>query len=213
MDLDLSWYLTGGTALSRFYFHHRYSDDLDFFLNDDPNYSFKVQKAILELKKKGFQILDKTYPGSEFFSNYILKYGDTELKIDFVNDIPNRQKQPIMKNNISIDSIENILTNKISAIYRFAAKDVADLWIISKNFRFDWVTAFQFASQKVMGIELSGVGKLFFTIPSNIKDEIRWTSSLDPESFLNDIQIMGQDILSGNTNSLANKEHPLLTFL
>lgn len=25
------FYLTGGTALSRFYFQHRYSDDLDFF--------------------------------------------------------------------------------------------------------------------------------------------------------------------------------------
>ena len=25
------FYLTGGTPLSRFYFHHRFSDDLDFF--------------------------------------------------------------------------------------------------------------------------------------------------------------------------------------
>ena len=27
----LGFYLTGGTALGRFYLHHRYSDDLDFF--------------------------------------------------------------------------------------------------------------------------------------------------------------------------------------
>ena len=28
------FYLTGGTALSRFYLNHRYSDDLDFFVNN-----------------------------------------------------------------------------------------------------------------------------------------------------------------------------------
>ena len=33
-----SLYLTGGTALSRFYLHHRYSDDLDFFVNSDPSF-------------------------------------------------------------------------------------------------------------------------------------------------------------------------------
>jgi hypothetical protein len=32
------FYLTGGTALSRFYFGHRYSDDLDYFVNSDPGF-------------------------------------------------------------------------------------------------------------------------------------------------------------------------------
>ena len=30
IDMD-KFYLTGGTCLSRYYFQHRYSDDLDFF--------------------------------------------------------------------------------------------------------------------------------------------------------------------------------------
>ncbi len=34
-ELKLPFYLTGGTPLSRFYFKHRYSDDLDLFVNDD----------------------------------------------------------------------------------------------------------------------------------------------------------------------------------
>jgi len=29
------FYLTGGTALSRFYLEHRFSDHLDFFINND----------------------------------------------------------------------------------------------------------------------------------------------------------------------------------
>jgi hypothetical protein len=37
-DSGVPFYLTGGTALSRGYFGHRYSDDLDFFINDDENF-------------------------------------------------------------------------------------------------------------------------------------------------------------------------------
>ncbi len=32
--LGLDFYLTGGTALGRCYLQHRYSDDLDFFVNN-----------------------------------------------------------------------------------------------------------------------------------------------------------------------------------
>ncbi|WP_413884945.1 nucleotidyl transferase AbiEii/AbiGii toxin family protein [Candidatus Desulfatibia sp.] len=34
-DTNTPFYLTGGTVLSRCYFHHRYSEDLDFFVNSD----------------------------------------------------------------------------------------------------------------------------------------------------------------------------------
>jgi predicted nucleotidyltransferase component of viral defense system len=33
MEVDDTFYLTGGTALGRHYLKHRYSDDLDFFVN------------------------------------------------------------------------------------------------------------------------------------------------------------------------------------
>ena len=37
--LDTGFYLTGGTAASRGYLGHRFSDDLDFFVNDAPLFS------------------------------------------------------------------------------------------------------------------------------------------------------------------------------
>jgi len=37
------FYLTGGTALGRFYLGHRYSDDLDFFVNDYPDFAEKTK--------------------------------------------------------------------------------------------------------------------------------------------------------------------------
>ena len=36
--VETGFYLTGGTAASRGYLHHRYSDDLDFFVNDQPDF-------------------------------------------------------------------------------------------------------------------------------------------------------------------------------
>ena len=38
MKLDDTFYLTGGTALGRHYLKHRYSDDLDLFVNRENNF-------------------------------------------------------------------------------------------------------------------------------------------------------------------------------
>lgn len=35
---DTGFYLTGGTAASRAYLRHRFSDDLDYFVNDDDHF-------------------------------------------------------------------------------------------------------------------------------------------------------------------------------
>jgi hypothetical protein len=38
------FYLTGGTTLGRFYLNHRYSDDLDFFVNSNPTFGLEVKR-------------------------------------------------------------------------------------------------------------------------------------------------------------------------
>ncbi|NLV20085.1 MAG: nucleotidyl transferase AbiEii/AbiGii toxin family protein [Bacteroidetes bacterium] len=50
-DLGLPFYLTGGTALGRFYLNHRYSEDLDFFVNDDPLFLKYIQRIKDEVEK------------------------------------------------------------------------------------------------------------------------------------------------------------------
>jgi len=40
--LDLPFYLTGGTALSRHYLFHRYSDDLDLFVNEHSEFRLLI---------------------------------------------------------------------------------------------------------------------------------------------------------------------------
>ena len=56
------FFLTGGTALSRYYTHHRYSDDLDFFVNNDPEYTKHVDTILQKLiraESKGVFRLDR----------------------------------------------------------------------------------------------------------------------------------------------------------
>lgn len=47
--LQTPFYLTGGTALSRCYFNHRYSDDLDLFVNEEPDFVSLSEKINIEL--------------------------------------------------------------------------------------------------------------------------------------------------------------------
>ena len=55
-SLELPFYLTGGTALSRGYFNHRYSDDLDLFVNADKNFLKITETVINKLKEIGFSV-------------------------------------------------------------------------------------------------------------------------------------------------------------
>ena len=45
-NCDLPFYLTGGTAVSRGYLNHRYSDDLDLFVNNDPDFQLHIEKVL-----------------------------------------------------------------------------------------------------------------------------------------------------------------------
>ena len=41
--LPVDFYLTGDTALSRAYLNHRYSDDMDFFVNGSDNFKSQAE--------------------------------------------------------------------------------------------------------------------------------------------------------------------------
>jgi len=57
------FFLTGGTALSRYYTHHRYSDDLDFFVINDSEYAKHVNiilQKLIDAENTGIYRLDRT---------------------------------------------------------------------------------------------------------------------------------------------------------
>ena len=47
-EVETGFYLTGGTAASRGYLNHRFSDDLDLFVNDDDRFSLWAERPVFD---------------------------------------------------------------------------------------------------------------------------------------------------------------------
>jgi predicted nucleotidyltransferase component of viral defense system len=201
---DTDFFLTGGTALSRAYYNHRYSEDLDFFLSKSQTYDEQLDKIFALLRENGFSWDEENdYSRVEYFTTFkVRKDSDTLLKLDFVNDrVPHYGE--ITKTNIfyRTDSVRNILSNKLSAIFRYAAKDIVDIREIALHETIDWSTAIQEARQKEAGLELIYISEILSGMPKSEFDTISWTKKPDWDEFKNDINKILQDITSsGITN-------------
>jgi len=210
--LNTPFFLTGGTALSRHYFNHRYSDDLDLFVNSYNEFSVLVDKVLLSLEspefQKAFHIEKESIKKFENYAQIFIndvQNQEIKLKIDFVNDISihfgdfenNRQLG-------SIDSWRNILSNKLTALFRFEPKDIADIWVISSNKKFNWKEIINEAKSKEAGVEPDVIFNILKSFPAAQLKLIKWIGMPDYLKIENDLQIIAEDILYGNENSLTN---------
>ena len=205
------FFLTGGTALSRGYYKHRYSDDLDFFVNDNKNYDVQLDLIFDGLKNAGFFWDER--PGGGFVRNngfctlqIAWKKNDTKLKLDFVNDIPAHFGEIIQTPVFyKTDAVENILSNKISAIFRYSIKDIADIREISLHEHFEWQPIYQQACQKDAGLDLATISKIISSVPESEFDKVNWTVNPGWEQFQKDIRTIAEDMVFVRENTLCNK--------
>jgi predicted nucleotidyltransferase component of viral defense system len=195
------FFLTGGTALSRAYYNHRYSDDLDFFLNDDDDYSAQVKEVFFKLKEDGFfwdPVVD--FISAKAFTSFKVGWNksSTLLKLDFVNDVASHFGEIIeTKLFCRTDSIRNMLSNKLTALFRFTGKDVADIREIALRNNVDWTQAIQDARQKEAGIEIPIVCDILQGMPQNEFETIAWTEKPDWQEFRSDINRIVYEMMSG----------------
>ncbi len=206
-ELETPFYLTGGTALSRHYFNHRYSDDLDLFVNQNDQYDKWIQRLFEHLEDRrhrlDFSIVhEKTIKG-EHYTLLFLKKQDMFLKLEFVNDVAPHFGD--FENNSMlgrIDSWQNILTNKLTALGRLEIKDFVDVWIIAKHYAFCWPSMFTKARQKDAGLDQLLVYELFKSIPPDALDLVKWSLQIDKSQFLKDMTVLADDFILGKDNSL-----------
>ena len=120
------FFLTGGTALSVFYLHHRLSNDLDFFSCDLES----LEQLDYEIRLR-FGMRAVLLRGSE----YIRTYRIDNTKIDIVRDqLSFKHTRPTIDLEpgriVSIDTLRNIASNKLTAMAsRSEPKDFIDLYI------------------------------------------------------------------------------------
>jgi predicted nucleotidyltransferase component of viral defense system len=193
------FFLTGGTALSRAYYRHRYSDDLDFFVSSDNAFKDQANLVLAALEEEGF-LLDtgkRFIKDVTYWSVFVRREDiEAELKLDFVNDLV-PHFGPLVQTSLfyRTDSIQNMLSNKITALFRFAAKDVADLREIFLHEKIDWAEAFRQAREKEAGIEVPLVCEIITGIPEDEFDSLKWIRKPHWRDFRADIGRMVGEML------------------
>ena len=150
------FYLSGGTCLSRFYYQHRYSEDLDFFYDGYlfPKEEFNIQfQDVVNRISDNFQI--ELAVNGDYFKRIFIEKDDVILKTEFIFENYKNIGQRININGIQIDSKENIATNKLTAIYdRKTIKDFFDLYFLLQDVDFDSVV--KWAKYKVVPLDYEG---------------------------------------------------------
>ncbi len=203
-ELPMQFYLTGGTALSRAWLHHRFSDDLDFFVNDNSEFKKQTESVLNALKnnKIDFEIATTA---KDFLRIFIINL-QVQLKIDFVNDVKFRYKTPQKTKLFKYtDHPLNILVNKICALQRLEIKDVIDIVFISRHYAFNWEKIITVAQKKDIWVEPVQVAGLLDTFPVEQINQLKMATKLSEKSLLKERRQIVQDIINGSDNSLHLK--------
>jgi hypothetical protein len=199
--LPVDFYLTGGTALSRAYLNHRYSDDLDFFVNRSDKFKTHVEVVVRSLPQLDlkFEIIQ----ADEGFARIFIYKDRCTLKLDFVNDVLFRSEVPLSTTLYrSTDTPGNILSNKISALSRLSAKDVVDIVYISQKYAFEWPLMISEASEKDMWVNPVEAARILDEFPLQKLNEINWIEKMpDILWFESQLKVIIKDLLQGNPNS------------
>ncbi len=168
------FYLTGGTALSRGYYNHRYSDDLDYSVNNRPDFQEITDDQVNKLFSF-FKDLNVIKHNANLYSLYVEK---DKLKIDIANythmHIGKLEDHPVLG---TLDSKENILANKLTALVdRTMPKDVVDIFFLLRD-GLNLKQALTDVRSKAAGISPPFIAKILTNFDYGlIKKAIKWVS-------------------------------------
>ena len=207
--LGLPFYLTGGTALGRYYLNHRCSEDLDFFVNSDPLYREHIKRIKTEIEKIFIVNLQQSLFTDDFSRIFILE-DELSLKIEFVNDVSYRAGNPVQYDFGLLDTPLNILSNKLTAITsRDEPKDIFDIVQIAVNYSFNWLIVFGDAKQKAVINEID-VEERLCNFPPKLLENIDWnTEPIDLDFFNRTLKRVADDFLLGHDNSVCSETNPI----
>src|SRR3989344_1169306 len=163
-----SYFLTGGSALSGFYFYHRESIDLDLFTFETIEIE-PVRQIFEAIATKNSLSLDHRV-ATEGYHKFFLTGKKQELKIDLVREQKVHFGTIKTFGKIRVDSVENIGSNKITAIFnRTEAKDFIDLYLILQKKLFTFAKLFQDAKKKDLGMNEFYFAHMLLEV-KNLKD-------------------------------------------
>ena len=172
------FYFSDGTALSAFYLHHRFSEDLDFF--SEKEFDAGALNLFLLARKNDFSARALQYQQSFNRNLFFLEFGDqSSLKVEFTwYPFTRLEKGPTL-DNLQVDSVLDIAVNKVFTLTQQArGRDYADLFEIHRKYALDFK-------------ELLKLARVKFDYPINIlqlgKNLVKVTTFLDDPILLKNI--------------------------
>jgi hypothetical protein len=180
------------------------SDDLDLFVNrrDD----FKELTEVIISRIKAY------YPGTETallgkdYARIFIVDSQHRLKTEFVNDVLFHAEDIQVAGFFHrIDSWQNILSNKVCALPRDEAKDLADLIYLSLNYSFTWETIIGYAREKDIWVNEIEVSQMVQKADTQRLKKIHWIKEPDYDQLQKICQVIAKDIIAGEENSFARE--------
>jgi len=192
---DSPFYLTGGTALSRGYYNHRYSEDLDYFVNFRKDFSKLVDNQLDKIKGV-FDDLKIVLKDSDFCRIFV---SENRLKIEMINDVLSHVGEVVVHPVLGrVDSKENILANKITAVVdRALPKDIVDVYFLLEDGQ-DVKRALLDADSKAAGISPLYFAKKISEFDYTLLDsEIKWIAEIESGAIADYMKDLAIKIASG----------------
>ena len=194
--LDTGLYLTGGTAASRGYLRHRFSDDLDLFADDAPDFRLWADRVIHAVSSST-EWESEVLLREERFVRVALTLDDQPLRIELVNDVPSRvgavTRHPVLG---PLDSAENIFANKLTALAdRREPKDLADIWGFAAILKLPVAEALRGAQGKAAGLFPADLARLLLSGTAADWELVRWIEAPPVDSFLADLRSVGESLI------------------
>jgi hypothetical protein len=194
--LETGFYLSGGTAASRVYLRHRFSDDLDLFVNDDDRFGLWAQRVIQSLAGTGGWHVSVGQQEARLV-RLTVAAGDISLRVEMVNDVPAHvgvlTRDPVLG---LVDSAENILANKLTAVVdRDEPKDLADIWGFCCRMGLSCETALEHAQSKAAGLFPADVARVLLSATKDDWEVVRWSDPPECEQFVGDLKTLGERLL------------------
>ena len=167
------FYFSGGTALSEFYLQHRFSEDLDFFAEND----FDVTELSLFLNTHKSDYGAKTLQYQQSFNRnlFFLKFSKEQtLKVEFTYYPFPRLEIGVSFGKLSVDSILDIAVNKAFTLTQKArGRDYFDLFEINQKYGFDFKHLLKLAHQKFdFQINYLQLGKNLMKVATFLDDPV-----------------------------------------
>jgi hypothetical protein len=131
-EREKGFHLTGGAALAGFHLSHRQTDDLDLF-TPDPSAFERGRFVLADVASAVGASLEIRQDAPGFLRAAVLR-GDEGVVVDLVRDVsPQTATNRLDREGIRVDSPEEILANKLTAIVgRAEERDLVDVYCLER---------------------------------------------------------------------------------